>query len=84
MTEDRLQLAQDAVDEVLSPAQQAAERMADGTYRVRCMTCGKSVSNPLPIAVIVRAWVECPECLESAARVSGLPVRPPWACRVVD
>lgn len=56
--------AQAAVDTLLSDTQQAAERLADGTYRVRCMNCGKSVSNPLPVAVIVRAWVECPECIE--------------------
>jgi hypothetical protein len=40
------------------------ERMADGTYRVRCMVCGKSVSSPLPDPVTVRAWVICPECIE--------------------
>ena len=56
--------AQRAVDAILSPEQQIAERMPDDTYRVRCSRCGKSVSSPLPVAVIVRAWVECPECLE--------------------
>jgi hypothetical protein len=56
--------AQRAVDEVLSPDAQARDLMPDDTYRVRCMTCGKSVSNPLPIPVVVRASVECPECIE--------------------
>ena len=55
---------QAVVDTLLSSERQAEERMADGSYRVRCMTCGKSVSNPLPVAVIVRVWVECPECIE--------------------
>ena len=71
MTDDPLrefvrrgQAAQAAVDAVLTPEQQTKERMADGTYRVRCSACGKSVSNPLPVAVIIRAWVECPECVE--------------------
>jgi RNA polymerase-binding transcription factor DksA len=60
----RAKAAQAAVDALLSDTQQATEQMADGTYRVRCMTCGKSVSNPLLVAVIIRAWVECPECIE--------------------
>jgi hypothetical protein len=55
--------AQAVVDEVLSIEQQARECESDGTYRVRCSICGNSVSNPLPIAVIVRAWVECADCL---------------------
>ncbi len=28
------------------------------------MTCGKSVSTPVPTDTIVRAHVECPECIE--------------------
>jgi DNA-directed RNA polymerase subunit RPC12/RpoP len=40
------------------------ERMPDGTYRVRCMQCGKSVSSPLAEPVTVRAWVICPECIQ--------------------
>jgi hypothetical protein len=61
--------AQRAIDAILSPAQQAAEVQADDTYRVRCQRCGKSVSNPLPVPVMVRASVTCPECLEwEAAR----------------
>ena len=28
------------------------------------MNCGKSVSTPVPRDTIVRAYVECPECLE--------------------
>jgi hypothetical protein len=60
---ERARAAQAAVDAVLTRDQQARERQADHTYRVRCTQCGKSVSNPLPVAVIVRAWVICPECL---------------------
>lgn len=60
----RAQAAQAAVDEILSRETQADELMPDGTYRVRCSTCGKSVSNPLPVAVIIRAFIQCPECIE--------------------
>jgi hypothetical protein len=60
--------AQRAVDEVLSKAQQARELLPDDTFRVRCYSCGKSVSNPLPVPVIVRAQVECPECMVERAR----------------
>lgn len=61
----RAQAAQAAVDDLLTREQQARERFPDDTYRVRCNVCGKSVSNPLPVAVIVRAWVMCPECVEA-------------------
>jgi hypothetical protein len=50
--------------EVMSPVPLLDEPMPDGTYRVRCMVCGKSVSTPLTQPVIVRAWVICPECIE--------------------
>lgn len=43
---------------------ESLERMSDGTYRVRCMNCGKSVSSALVEPVTVRAWVICPECIE--------------------
>lgn len=32
--------------------------------RLRCGKCGKSVSNEVPDDTIVRAWLECPECIE--------------------
>lgn len=63
---------QEAVDECLSDQQQMDERQVDGTFRVRCMRCSKSVSNPLPMPVIVRASVTCPECLEALAAHGGL------------
>lgn len=56
--------AQRVVNELLSEDQQARELLPDGSYRVRCSNCGTSVSNPLPVAVIVRAWVECADCLQ--------------------
>lgn len=37
---------------------------ADGSYRVKCMNCGKSVSSPLRDPIIIRAYVICPECIE--------------------
>jgi hypothetical protein len=45
---------------------------ARATHRLRCSTCGKSVSSefyPVPTdtpdrGLIVRAFVQCPECLE--------------------
>jgi hypothetical protein len=48
----------------ISRHQEGTELMADGTYRVRCMVCGKSVSSPLTAPVTVRAWVICPECID--------------------
>ena len=31
---------------------------------VHCSRCGKRVSNELLEEILVRAWVECPECIE--------------------
>lgn len=36
--------------------------------RIRCFGCGKSVSTPVPQNTIVRAWVECPECMEKRTK----------------
>ena len=32
--------------------------------RLRCSRCGKSVSTEVPDETVVRAWIECPECVE--------------------
>lgn len=31
---------------------------------IRCSSCGKGVSSAVPRGTVVRAWVQCPECLE--------------------
>ncbi len=31
--------------------------------RLTCNRCGKSVSNEMPDDTVVRAWIECPECI---------------------
>ena len=31
---------------------------------LHCSECGKQVSSSFPRDVVVRAWIECPECLE--------------------
>lgn len=49
---------------MLLTVKEQEERLPDGTYRVRCMVCGKSVSSPLREPVTVRAWIICPECIE--------------------
>lgn len=33
---------------------------------VHCSKCGKRVSNEVPEDLVVRAWIECPECIESS------------------
>ena len=32
--------------------------------RLNCNGCGKYVSTPVPADTIIRAWIECPECVE--------------------
>lgn len=39
--------------------------------RLRCYYCGKSVSNEVPEDTIVRAILECPECIEEGVREKG-------------
>lgn len=53
----------------------------DGTGAVQCSRCGKYVSSPVPLGVVVRAWVECPECIEKQPAVEKQ--RDAWraACR---
>lgn len=33
------------------------------TARMRCHGCGSPVSTPVPKNTVVRAWIECPECI---------------------
>ena len=30
---------------------------------IKCSRCGKSVSSPVPLDTVVRAFVECPDCV---------------------
>lgn len=30
---------------------------------IKCNRCGKPVSSMIPKETIVRAWIECPECI---------------------
>lgn len=33
--------------------------------RIACSRCGAPVSTELPVpATVIRAWIECPECIE--------------------
>lgn len=32
--------------------------------KIRCNKCGKAVSTEVPNETIVRAYIECPECIE--------------------
>jgi hypothetical protein len=34
------------------------------TIQLRCNLCGKVVSSAVPNETVVRAWLECPECIE--------------------
>ena len=44
-------------------------KLAEVEERVLCMNCGKSVSSPVPKGTVIRAWVECPECIEKKGHV---------------
>jgi DNA-directed RNA polymerase subunit RPC12/RpoP len=39
------------------------------TNYIRCMKCGKVVSSaPIPSNIIIRAFIECPECVEKESK----------------
>jgi DNA-directed RNA polymerase subunit RPC12/RpoP len=38
--------------------------MVEKSDYVRCSRCGKQVSNRTGKEMVVRAWVECPECIQ--------------------
>ncbi len=40
---------------------------------VACSKCGKRVSNLVGKELVVRAWVECPECLAEAPKPTEYP-----------
>lgn len=39
---------------------------------VGCSRCGKRVSNDVGVDIIVRAYIECPECVEKKYELSPL------------
>lgn len=43
--------------------------------RLWCYSCGKSVSNEVPDATVVRALLECPECIEKRSSLSDIAPR---------
>ena len=38
--------------------------------RINCSTCGKAVSTEVPDGTTVRAFIQCPECIEREAKSS--------------
>jgi len=34
------------------------------SMRIHCSNCGKAVSTLVPLGTIVRAFIQCPECIE--------------------
>ncbi len=39
--------------------------------RIGCSTCGKVVSTEVPGRTIIRAYVECPECIEEETMIDN-------------
>ena len=49
---------------------QAAAQPA-ASERLHCHRCGKAVSTPVPNPTVVRAFIECPECIEAERPEAG-------------
>ncbi len=39
--------------------------------RLHCSKCGKTVSTDVADETIVRAWIECPECIQEGVSKEG-------------
>ena len=39
-------------------------RQKVGLTRIKCNVCGKPVSTLVPVDTVIRAWMQCPECIE--------------------
>lgn len=60
-----------------APADASYANTAPTDDRLHCWSCGKSVSSPVPPNTIVRAYLECPECIERRAEQDALAHRVP-------
>ena len=36
--------------------------------RLKCSKCGKVVSSEVPDNIVIRAFIECPECIENLTK----------------
>lgn len=50
--------------EILESFDEEMAQAAQNTKRLHCAGCGKSVSSRVPEGTVVRAFIECPECIE--------------------
>lgn len=51
------------LNNAMQAAKEALESEPAGMQQLRCNRCAKTVSTLVPNGTIIRAWVECPECL---------------------
>ena len=47
--------------------------------RIKCMHCGKPVSTEVPDKTVIRAYVECPECINAVSYEKPCPGAHLWA-----
>jgi len=40
---------------------------------INCNICGKPVSTSVPEGTVIKAWVECPECIERQDEENSMP-----------
>ena len=48
---------------VPAPVTPPTEKPKEVVHFIHCSNCGKAVSTPMTEGTVVRAWVECPECV---------------------
>ena len=50
---------------------------------IHCSKCGSCVSSPVPKDTVIRAWIECPECIEKDSEpfsLEGIEVEEVCSC----
>jgi len=54
--------------------------------RIPCNVCGKAISTEIPNDSIIRAWVECPECIqeEKEARLKEDRIKQAFSLPICD
>lgn len=39
---------------------------------IRCTNCGRAVSNEVPDTTVIKAWIECQECIDKEEDMNKL------------
>lgn len=61
---DQLVAAIKTIEEQEAEIKTLREQLAQQPIQLHCFSCSKPVSTPVPSGVVIRAIIQCPECIE--------------------